>query len=109
MRIFAAPFDGGPLRMLAHPLRDIGWSTHDALPQREVGRKCQVPFLAGVWREHGTHRDDQVYRIHAETLRRKAITRQYTPIAQPVTKPAVARFHQSVKQAELQASLKIES
>ena len=62
VRIFAAPFHRVPFRMLAHPLRDIGRRGHGALLQRNAPGKDQMRLLAGGRREHGTDRDDQVYR-----------------------------------------------
>ena len=55
--------------MLSNPLRDIGRRIHCALLQGEFRGKRQVPFLAGIRRQDGTDRNDQLDRIHAGTLR----------------------------------------
>jgi hypothetical protein len=47
MRVFATPFDGRPLRMLAHPLRDIGWRCHGTLRERAVPGERQTRLFAG--------------------------------------------------------------
>jgi hypothetical protein len=73
MWIFAAPFDSGPFRMLADPLRNVRLGIHGALLQGEIRRKCQMPFFTSVRREHGTNRDDQLDRIHAELLHHLAL------------------------------------
>ena len=72
MRIFAAPFDGGPFWMLADPLRNVGLRIHGALLQGEIRRKRQMPFLARVRRDNGTNRDDQLDCVHADVLRRRS-------------------------------------
>jgi hypothetical protein len=52
--------------MLAYPLRDIGRSAHHALLQRKIRGKRHMSFLAVGRRKYGTHRNNQVYRIHVD-------------------------------------------
>src|SRR6202008_3809984 len=64
VRIFAAPLDGGPIRMLADPLRNVGLRGHHTLPQRKVRGKHQIPLLTSGRRSHSAYRDDQIYGVH---------------------------------------------
>src|ERR1700761_9188062 len=64
--ILAGPFRGGPFRMVADPLRDVGLRAHHALIDRSLPGELQIFFFAirGV----GDSANRQDYLDHSDAL-----------------------------------------